>query len=345
MNDQFAEFGGFRKRVQPHVDQLERERLELRRRVMRHGVMIGVASVVLALVVFIVLRSSAPGLAVVPLVAGAVFVIVRITRGQKQWKQRAHGELVPIICDSLDDDLQYELAVPVANFLAPFEALNLVGNWNRDELEHYFRGEHRQLKFEMAHAELDRVSRGKNQSATTVFYGLLYRIQMPFEVETGVSIRANFGWFSKTFGRQAIATGDRKFDETFLVTLEKGAEQSEEWVRNTVAAELRQALVEINDNEGRLAYGRPAFHAGMKYDSLYLALSRYEEGKALGSIKVERRRPFLEVGHCLASQSKLEQGMEAMIEDIRSVYRIIDRLAPALSAIQGRNAGMENRVT
>lgn len=314
--------------------ELERARLELRRKSMRLFIIIGAITIVVALALAVtmawVAEPNAAGMAVFPLAGGAVWIGLLIPRRQRRWKERAHGELVPIVCNALDANLDYRQKVAGREFLKPFEALELVGQWNRGGAEHHFRGQHDGIRFEMVHADLHSESgAGKNRSSVPVFYGLLFRIQTPMDVDPGLSIRPHFGWFTKVFGKQAVPTGNADFDKTFLVSIEGGGEHGPEEIRRVLTPQLQQALLELNETEGRLTFDRPTLHAGFKYDSLYLALTRQEEGRSFGPIRTERRRPFLDVGHFLASESKLEPGVRAMVDDIGTAYRVIDRLKSA----------------
>lgn len=318
------------ERIQPRIDAVEQERGRSRARLIRNLVLIAAAAVILALVVL--LTDAGFGLALLPLILALVAGLVLLQRAQKHWSAAAQKELVPLVCESISDDLEYRNALDSDDFVAPFDALDLVGSWSRADLAHLIRGRHHQTRFEMVHATLERVSRDKdsNDSTSTVFHGLLGRVELPMSVDPGFSIRPNFGWFIKKLTPKTIPTGDAEFDETFLVTPERGAELDSSQVEAVLTPEWRRALLAINAGEGRQVNNRPALAAGFKYDSFYFSLSRYEVGRALGPIKTERARPFLDVGHVLARESRLVDGVETMVDDVCVIHRIIDRLRPVL---------------
>jgi len=317
------------ERLQPRIDAVERKRQNSRVRLIRNLVLFAAAAVILALT--LILTGAGFGFALLPLIVGVVGGLWLLQRVQKRWSASAQNELVPLICESISDDLEYGNTLDSDDFVAPFDALNLVGNWSRANLAHFLRGRHDQVRFEMVHATLEHISRNKDSddSANTVFHGLLCRIELPMSVDPGISIRPNFGWFIKNLASNAIPTGDAAFDETFLVTPERGAELDASQVESVLTPEWRRALLAINAQEGRLAYDRPALAAGLKYDSLYLSLSRYEAGR-LGPIKTERPQPFLAVGHVMPRQSRLVDGIETMVNDVCVIHRIIEKLQPLI---------------
>jgi hypothetical protein len=320
------------ERLQPKLQQLEQTRLDIRQKALKQMGAIAALAIVVALVLALIIGIGTPnsGIGVFALFGGMAWIVILVPRGQKKWKEQAQRELAPIVCEAIDDNLDYQSEVSSGEFVKPFEVLELVGEWNLGGAEHHFRGQHRDMKFEMAHGDL-RSSRGtgKDSGTVPVFYGLLCRVQVPLEVDPGLSIRPNFGWFSKTFGKHAVATGDEQFDKSFLVSVENNSEKGPEVIKRVLTPELRESLLTINAREGKLAYNRPTFHAGFKYDSFYLALTFEEEGRSFGPIRTERRRHFLDVGHYLARESKLESGIKRMIDDINTIYRVIDMLEPA----------------
>lgn len=318
------------ERIQPRIDAVERDRESRRVRLIRNLVLVAVFAVLLALA--LLWTGAGAGFALAPAILAVIAGLFLLQRAQKRWTTAAQEELVPLVCESIDADLEYRNVVDSDDFVAPFDALDLVGSWSRAELAHLIRGRHHQTRFEMVHATLERVSRDKdsNDSTSTVFHGLLGRVELPMSVDPGFSIRPNFGWFIKKLTPKTIPTGDAEFDDTFLVTPERGAELDSSRIEAVLTPEWRRALLAINQGEGRQVNNRPALAAGFKYDSLYFSLSRFEVGRTLGPIKTERARPFLDVGHVLPRESRLVDGVETMVDDVCVIHRIIDRLEPAL---------------
>jgi len=312
------------------LTQLERERKALREGTLRFAAVVAVGSSLCALLVWLILGSGWGGVAVLVLVAGAALTVWQLLRRQEQWEQRVLDVVIPVICESLGT-ITYRPDIKVADFLPPFEKLGVVGDANQQRLRHHFRGHYNDTGFEFAHAVLERASRGggKNRGgSTTVFQGLLFRIQLPFSVDQRllISPRVKFTLFNKRGDMSAIALGDTAFDEKFMVHHDSSWTGGPEVVQQVLTPALRRALLDINAREGKLAYDMGAFVAGLMYDSLYVALTRFRKSAAIGKVQIEKPAPFLDVRFFLFQDAQLEQRIASMIDDIGIVYRMIDTL-------------------
>jgi len=193
-------------------------------------------------------------------------------------------------------------------------------------VKHLLRGEYRGRRFEMAHADLRSRSSGKDSSDSEVFKGLLFRIQTQANFEPGLSIRPNFGLFVKAFGKRAIPAGNEAFDALFLVSPDDGSALDTEQLNRVLTPDWQRALVALNESLGTVPItGHPRLHAGLKYDAFYMTLTLQERGR----FRTLRSRPFPDVGHVLAAESRLEHDLHKLIEDVGNIYRIIDQLPDA----------------
>jgi len=304
---------------------LEAEREALRQKSKKQLTSGAMAAVVLALALWLVLGKQGEGLAILVMLAGVGYAVYLLYRGQKQWEQRVLDEVIPEICSVLGG-IKYQAVVSSEGYLAPYELLGVVNESNKHNLTHHFRGVHQGVGFECAHANLQFTSGGKSKTSTPVFDGLLFRIQIPVNIDAKILILPNAGVFSKRRDRVAVALDNPGFDAKFVVSHEMSNPQGEALIRSVITPELQSALLRINERESTLAYDRAAFTAGIIHDSLYLALTRYKLSSSIGPIKIERPQSFLAMGFFMRENSGLENSVKEMVMDIETVYRIIDEL-------------------
>lgn len=313
-------------RVRPSLQKLEAHRQAMRKSTLvRSGVFIGIL-VVAGIIAAVAAGHSAP--VFMALFAAAILVIIYISKRQTKWADHAGSVLIPDIAGSHAEDIRYQPTADRA-LVKPFDALELLGQWNRVTVKHLVHGAYRGRRFEWALANLRHESSGsgkRNSSVTQIFYGLMFRVQTRTRFEPGLSIRPNFGWFSKTFGKRAIPTGNEAFDAVFLVSVDDDSQLDSTQLNRMLTPEWQQALLNLHEDAGTLPYEQTRLRAGMKYDSFYLALTMEEEGRKLGRIRTSKMRTFPDVGHLMAKKSSLDSKLERIIEDVGTFRRIIDRL-------------------
>ncbi len=318
--------------LRPKLDDLEQDRQSMRRSALRWFTLLGTVTLVAAIAAAVAMATAAganaAGIGVFPLVGGVVWIVISGSRYQRRWKKWVTDALMPEICQALDGDIEYR-AEANHSFVKPFNALELIGRWNRGEVQHLVRGEYGGRRFEMVHAALRARSSGKDSSDTQVFDGFLFRIQVHTHFDPGLSIRPNFGWFSKAFGKRAIPTGNQEFDSVFLVSTDDGSDLDAEQLSRALTPDWQDALLALHEELGTLPYGQPRLRAGFKYDTCYLALTLEEEGCSLGPIRTQRPRPFPQVGHVLANESRLERDLRKMVADVDTFRRVIDQFKSA----------------
>lgn len=246
-------------------------------------------------------------------------------RAQLSWEETVRTEIVPPVCAAIDN-LDYQPDPTASNFLAPFEALRLVGSSNQKKLEHCFSGSHGGRRFECLHASLDHRSRGKNGSTTPVFHGLLFRIEHSSETPSPVVILPNVMTLRRQTGKTLIELGNPDFDRTFLVSHDTGVEDGAALVHAAVSPALQRAMLDINSGESRETPDVAALRVGFMYDSIYIALSRWEHTSTFLGLKIQSPRHFLETRSLLREQADVEEAVATMVQDITTVHRIIAAL-------------------
>lgn len=312
--------------VRPKLQPLEAHRQEMRKSTLMWATVILTIPLVAGIAASIAMATIAP-LLVLAFVA-VILAIIFVSRRQTQWADHAGEVLIPEIAASRAGDIEYQPTGDEA-LVKPFNALELIGHWNRGTVKHQVCGSYRGRRFEWALASLQqqsRSSRKRDSSVTQVFYGLLFRIETRIQFEPGLSIRPNFGWFTKTFGKRAIPTGNKAFDAVFLVSVDDDRPFDSEQLNQLLTPEWQQALLAMHDDAGTLPYEQPRLRAGMKYDAFYLALTLEEEGRQMGRIRTSKTRVFPDVGRLIAKESALHDKLEPVIRDIDTFRRIIDCL-------------------
>ncbi|WP_018936684.1 DUF6498-containing protein [Thioalkalivibrio sp. ALJ24] len=328
--------------LRPQLEELEQTRRSLRR-----GAILRLVAIVLVLLVgvnaaiYLLGGGLEEGLeAVQPFLAfastAAVMVLVVLSfvlfrRAQQKWEREACTALVPRVAEATGRGLDYRTDVNGREWVRPWVTLGLIRHWNSGRAQHWFSGVREGLQFEAVHADLQYRSGGKNSSTEQVFSGLLFRVRTDGDVKPGVAVNPNSSVLARALSGRTVPTGDERFDEAFLAGPEEGASVDSEHVRRTLTPELREALLTLRDVHETVS----AVSAGLKYDALYLALSLSEERRVLGPLRAMQGAPFLDVGHVLHGQSRLDAGVRAMLADLELIDRVLARLGPAL---QGRGA-------
>ncbi len=265
------------------------------------------------------------GLFLLALVAGAGISAWMAHRAQLGWEETVRAEVIPPVCAALGD-LLYQQVPRDENFLAPFAALGLVGDYGQQELEHGFSGSHQGRRFECLHAKLYFQAERKSGAPTPIFHGLLFRIEHGVDVPAPVVILPNVTTLKRQTGKTLVPLGDPDFDRAFLVSHDNATADGEALVHAVVSPALQGALLAINSGESRGAGNVAALRVGFMYDSVYIGLSRWEHTTTIAGLKLERPRRFLQTRLLLREQSDVQETVAAMVEDITTVHRIIAAL-------------------
>lgn len=311
------------ERMRPKLDELKKEHQTARQSLLRSLAVIGVvtlvAAVAVAVAAAITLDAGAAMIGLLPLMISFV-VILKVTHGkQNRWRLRVAKLVLPELCKQFEGEVAYQAEADRA-FVKPFTKLELAGPWGGGEVQHFMGGKYRGRQFEMVYAHL-RAGGGEGGSST-LFQGLLLRIQTQTRFEPGISIRPNFG-LSTAFGKRAIPTGNKAFDELFLVSADDNSLTESEQVNQVFTPNWQQALLTINDQLGPMPFtGHSRLSAGLKYDALYMMLSLDEKGR----FRTLRHRPFPDAPHLLATEPSLERVLKKLINEAGIVFRVIDQL-------------------
>jgi hypothetical protein len=254
------------------------------------------------------------------------------------WRQQAFSESVidavmPSFCRFLGD-LDYRRRGTAANHVDPFEALGLVGVSNTRQLEHFIAGLHRGTGFDLVHGHLSHKSGGKNRTTSTVFQGLLFRIEVPTAVPIAIVIMPRLSSLPGPLAllqRRAndklpeIAVDQPAFAAKFVVRADLADPADAAAVRAFLTPAFMAALLAIDEAEAKRSHGLAGLSAGFAGDTFYLALSR-QHLRSLGPIKYERPKGFLEAGWFLRRDLDLEGAIHGMFKDVGTAHRVIDHL-------------------
>ncbi|WP_019591862.1 DUF6498-containing protein [Thioalkalivibrio sp. ALE20] len=331
--------------LRPQLQELEQTRRSLRR-----GAILRLIAIVLVLLVGVNgaiyllgggldegLEAVQPFLAFASTAAVMVLFVLSFAlfrRAQQKWESEACTVLVPRVAEATGRGLDYRIDVNAREWVQPWVTLGLIRHWNSGGAQHRFSGGRQGLQFEAVHADLKYRSGGKNSSTEQVFSGLLFRVRTDGDVNPGVAVNPNSSVLARALSGQTVPTGDERFDEAFLVGPEEGASVDAGHVRATLPRELREALLTLREVDDKVI----AVSVGLKYDALYLALWLSEERRVLGPLRVMQGARFLDVGHVMSGQSRLDSGVRAMLADMELIDRVLAHLQPALQGTGPRSA-------
>jgi hypothetical protein len=295
----------FQAEIAPRVDALQADHSGLRERTIRELKLLAAATAAATLIVFVLLLSGflqAGWLVLLPSLAVGLGAWV-VWRRQQAWAESLIEAVMPSFCRFLGD-LRYTRQGTDDAYVDPFEALGLVGAANGRRLEHFIEGRHRGTGFNLVHAQLSQRSGGKNKSTSSVFQGLLFRIEVPTRAPLPIVIMPRFARLPGPLAllqRRAndklpeIAIDQPDFAEKFVVRAEVTGPTDEAAVRAFLTPGFLAALLAIDEAEAKRSYGLAGLSAGFAGDTFYLTLSR-QHLSSIGPIKVERPKGFLETG-------------------------------------------------
>lgn len=354
----------FQEEIAPRVEALQAGRSGLRERTIRllQRLAVATALAMLLALVLVPLGVLQAGWLVLPPILAIGLGVWLVWRRQQAWSESVIAAVMPSFCRFLGD-LRYARRGTDGAFVDPFQALGLVGAANGRRLEHFIEGRHRDTGFSLVHARLSHASggddrgsetvlegsgggfslrharhqgkrRGRRTTSSTVFQGLLFRIEVPTPVPLPIVIMPRLAKLPGPLallqrrandGLPEIAVGDPAFAERFVVRAELGDPAEAAAVRAFLTPGFMAALLAINEAEAQRAFGLAGLSAGFAGDTFYLALSR-QHLSAIGPIKLERPKGFLETGWFLRRDLDLAAAIHGMFEDVGIAHRIIDHL-------------------
>ncbi len=308
---------------------LEREREQLAKRTKGGLLLLAIVCAGSALVARLALANFSPDMArtipVLILVGGVVLAVWQVVRRHNQWKQRVLDTVIPTLCESLGE-MTYQPTLEASEFLPAFVKLDLVGGSGNSQLSHCFSGRYKKAGFELVEATL----KTSGSDAKTFFEGLLLRVQLSHSVDQRLLIapRVSIKLLNKRADMKELSTGDPDFDAKFVVHHEVARPDGADMIDQILTPDFRRSLLEFHHQESKQAYGMPGFTIGLMYDSLYMAMTRYQKTRSIGGIQMEGVVPFLDVRFFLMSDSRLDEKVTAMVKDVTMVHRMIDQLLP-----------------
>lgn len=309
---------------------LEHERVQLAERSKRQLLLLAVTCAGCALAARLGLDSVSTEVArvmpVLILFGGIVIGAWQIVKRQHYWKGRILDTVIPAIRDVFGE-LSYQPAREAHDFLPAFVKLGLVGSSSKSQLQHYFFGSYKNAGFELLEATL----KSGGSDSKTFFEGLLLRIQRSDSSDQRLLItpRVSIQLLNKRGDMQEVLMGDPVFDEKFVVHHELKRTDGAAMARATLSEDFRCGLLEFHRLESRQASDMPGFVVGVMYDSLYMAVTRFQKTRSFAGIRMEGLVPFLDVRFFLFSESMLAAKVATMVEDIAIVHRVIDTLSLA----------------
>jgi hypothetical protein len=312
----------FRERLAPRLESLRRERAA------QSGMTWFLIGMILAghvgLLAFLYFMELADeGFVVVMLFTAGIGIFELVRRRSGTFGQRLIAIVMPEISRFLGE-IRYDREGPGESFVAPFEALKLVGSSNGRTVEHHLSGAHRGTRFELVQAELLNRTRGRKGGSQIVFKGLLVRIQAPVPVSPGILIARDRGtlintvmeWFSISRRRAAhrVLMRDAAFERRFAVYC-----ADPETARRFITPGFMSAIRVIDNEVGGRSFlrslfpgSRAALTAAFEGDTFYMA--------------IERSKRLLDTRTLLRSDVSIEDEIHAIFADITLLHRIIDKL-------------------
>lgn len=309
----------------PSLRQLEQEHLQRRQALIRQLAMILLSGALFGLVLVLIFGWAWRGLFVMAVILALVAGLFWLQRAQESWSERVIAELLPSICNAWGE-VCYVPEAPRQDFVDPFETLHAVGKHNRRCLSHHFSGRIGQRHFEMLHVDLSQSSGGSNSSRTPVFYGLLICFQLTRPAPVPILILPKASLTGRIKSMVLVEPELAAFAEKFTIQVPHDLPTAPVQAQSFLDASWQQALLAINQTEGRGNDGLAAVRLGMIKDSGYLALSRWVPGAGIGSFRLESPQPFLQVPFLLRQSIRLEDSVRTMLDDVGVAFRIIGQL-------------------
>lgn len=314
------------------VDSLQKQHRELRRKTFIQIGVIFASAGLLAIIAAVLDPEKVLGWSLAALFLAVVSGLVLVVNRQNSWERTVSEQMMPAICSS-NEKLEYQSTFEhEKKFFKAFQELNLIGRHQKPELLHYLRGRHLDRHFELVNARLE-MRTGKNTNSS--FKVLLLRVQSSHDLPARISIlpRSRNSVSSRVKDRfreedmVRIELGDTEFDRIFVVGYDRADPEGEERVRQILTPDMQKALVAISRIRGP-QYLSPTLRVGMIHDSLYLRLQLFKPFALFGIIPSELPAPFAPARFFLLPDPAFERNVRPILENIATIYRIIDELPP-----------------
>ncbi|WP_299937095.1 DUF3137 domain-containing protein [uncultured Pelagimonas sp.] len=196
----FAEV--FYDRIEPELNMLEGQRQHMHDTGRRKFWLIMGIGIAFAIGAYVLLRDHDYQLfAVIGSLAIGLFVAgLAKSKATRGYSGTVNNLIMPVVCDFLGDT-QYDRHAQKGFSLGRFKELKLVGSYDDDYLEDRIEGTQDGVRYAMVEARLTETSTDSDgdSNTSTVFKGLLFRIDLPSPSPTRILITRDYGKVGNTF--------------------------------------------------------------------------------------------------------------------------------------------------
>lgn len=301
----------YHREIAPHQAELEAGRQgRLRAFYRRIGLSVPILAAIAGGLYTIGFLPDQPVWSAVILIVGAVLAGVWISRPAIANRDAMRAVVIEPICRHLGD-MAYSRKGKEDFELFRFEDNDVVGNYNRAELEDLFSGHHRDTGFRVVEARLKRRRVAKRSSSRTVFKGLLFDIEVPqpftchvlLASDKGGLVNRVEGFFRDKFGgMEAVSFDHPAFEARFEVYSDDPAA-----ARGLMTPALLDSLVALAE----AAEGRTLKAA-------------FADGRFL--LALPNREDLFEIGKLHRALDHLKEDVETLLRQITLPHRVIDFL-------------------
>ena len=310
----------FANTVEPQLAEFEFERKALLRKTHRNMVLIALAGIALVGLAYLIWgNDSLPGAPIAGVILTAIALFIAPASAGDKWEGKLRDIVMPAICDHVGD-LTYS-GGGSAFSIDVFKDLKLLPKHDRAARSHLYRGTRNGTDFQMVHAHLTITTEGSNdqRKTTTVFQGLLFRIDLPHAAPGRIALMRDRGSVGNKVA-EALSFGSTRslpkvsFDhDTFEAAFEVYADQPDA-AKDFLTQAKRDALLQFGQDQGG-GLGAQAFVAGYYGASFYMALERGGARMTMGGLNT--------------SVTEIEEDLHRVFDAIALAHSAVDTLSGA----------------
>lgn len=310
----------FDANIKPQLEEFEFERLAMLAKARRTTMIIIAAAIALVGATYLITGTEYITAAIMMAVLFTPFVIFGMkSAAGGRWTSKIKDVAMPMICDHVGD-LTYN-AGGSSFSLAAMKNMNLLPKYDDSTLRSLMRGTHNSVGYDMVHATLSKENHNNDNgpSSTTVFQGLLFRIQMPNRAPGRIALMRDRGGMgnklAETFSFGSTRSMPKvSFDHiAFEAAFEVYSDQPDA-ARTFLPDSTLDALLQIGEEQGQ-GRGAQAFVGGFEGNAFYMVLKRDGD--------------FMKMGDINTSVAEIEDDLHGVFDDIALSHNVIDRLTGA----------------
>lgn len=261
----------------------------------------------------------APFLALFAIV-GAHFTIWGSAKAK--WSGKIKDIAIPAICDHVGNLTHTSSGGRFS--IRTMENLRLLPKHDNAYLSNLLDGTHNDAPYQMVQARLTETHHDSEnrRRTTTVFQGLLFRIELPHAAPGRIALMRDRGGIGNKLAETFSFGSTRSlpkvtFDDTaFEAAFEVYADQPDA-ARAFLSQTMRAALLSIGDTHGQ-GQGAKAFVAGFERNAFYIALKRDGGIMKMGDLKTP--------------VDQIEEDLHGIFNDIALSHCVVERLTLARQA-------------